>query len=170
MSFGSLVTLERYARIDFSLRIDLPWAALCDTSRDTSAEILKSGGQPPRQGAARAALRPRHDLLSPQGEREGRHQQHRCPALHQIIVHGRRKRLRGRLQAAQPHLPARDDAGSAVHRGTVRSLSQPRISRRELGVQPRRQGFHESGPCGLAGHDIDPPAGAADARHTRMRT
>lgn len=49
MSFGSLVTLERYARIDFSLRIDLPWAALRDVSREASAEILKSGGLPPQK-------------------------------------------------------------------------------------------------------------------------
>jgi hypothetical protein len=46
MSFGSLVTLERYARIDLSLRIDLPWAALRDASREASAEVLKSGGLP----------------------------------------------------------------------------------------------------------------------------
>ncbi len=49
MSFGSLVTLERYARIDFSLRIDLPWAALRDASREASREILKSGGLPPNK-------------------------------------------------------------------------------------------------------------------------
>ena len=49
MSFGSLVTLERYARIDFGLRLGLPWAALRDTSRDASAEILKSGGLPPNK-------------------------------------------------------------------------------------------------------------------------
>ena len=47
MSFGSLVRLERYARIDFGLRIDLPWAALRDTSRAASEEILKNGGQAP---------------------------------------------------------------------------------------------------------------------------
>ena len=46
MSFGSLVRLERYARIDFGIRIDLPWAALRDASRDASAEVLKSGGLP----------------------------------------------------------------------------------------------------------------------------
>jgi predicted acylesterase/phospholipase RssA len=46
MSFKSLVTLERYARIDFGIRIDLPWAAIRDVSRDASAEILKSGGLP----------------------------------------------------------------------------------------------------------------------------
>jgi hypothetical protein len=49
MSFGSLVTLERYARIDFSLRIDLPWAALRDVSREASAEVLNSGGLPPNK-------------------------------------------------------------------------------------------------------------------------
>jgi hypothetical protein len=43
MAFGSLITLERYARIDFSLRIDLPWAALRDVSRQVSAEMLESG-------------------------------------------------------------------------------------------------------------------------------
>jgi len=49
MSFGSLIALERYARIDFSLRIDLPWAALRDTSRAASAEVLDSGGLPPNK-------------------------------------------------------------------------------------------------------------------------
>jgi hypothetical protein len=47
MSFGSLVTLERYARIDFGLRIDLPWAAIRDATREASAEVLTSGGLPP---------------------------------------------------------------------------------------------------------------------------
>jgi hypothetical protein len=49
LSFGSLVTLERYARIDFSVRIDLPWAALRDANREASETILKSGGLPPDQ-------------------------------------------------------------------------------------------------------------------------
>jgi len=49
MSFGSLIKLERYARIDFGTRIDLPWAALRNISRDASAEVLKSGGQPPNK-------------------------------------------------------------------------------------------------------------------------
>ena len=47
MSFGSLVTLERYARIDFGVRIDLPWAALRATSLDASEELLKNGDQAP---------------------------------------------------------------------------------------------------------------------------
>jgi hypothetical protein len=47
MSFGSLVTLERYARIDFGIRIDLPWAALRDVTRSASAEVLDTGGLPP---------------------------------------------------------------------------------------------------------------------------
>lgn len=45
MSFGSLVNLQRYARIDFGLRFDLPWAPIRDATRHASAEILKSGGQ-----------------------------------------------------------------------------------------------------------------------------
>jgi Patatin-like phospholipase len=49
MAFGSLVKLERYARIDLSLRIDLPWATLRDVARDASAEVLKSGGLPPNK-------------------------------------------------------------------------------------------------------------------------
>jgi hypothetical protein len=49
LSFGSLVTLERYARIDFSVRIDLPWAALRDVSREASEDVLKSGGLPPEK-------------------------------------------------------------------------------------------------------------------------
>jgi hypothetical protein len=46
MSFGSLVNLQRYARIDFGLRLDLPWAAIRDATREASAEIQKSGGLP----------------------------------------------------------------------------------------------------------------------------
>lgn len=49
MSFGSLVTLERYARIDFGLRIDLPWASLRDTTRKASGEIMDGAGMPPAQ-------------------------------------------------------------------------------------------------------------------------
>jgi hypothetical protein len=51
LNFGSLITLERYARIDFGLRIDLPWAAIRDTSRGASAEILKRDGLFPNQAA-----------------------------------------------------------------------------------------------------------------------
>jgi hypothetical protein len=51
MSFRSLVTVERYARIDFGIRIDLPWATLRDTYRDASAEIIKSGGLPYNKSA-----------------------------------------------------------------------------------------------------------------------
>jgi hypothetical protein len=51
MSFGSLVTLQRYARIDFGLGIDLPWAALRDTCRNASAEVVKNGGLSPGQAA-----------------------------------------------------------------------------------------------------------------------
>jgi len=44
MAFGSLVTLERYARIDFGIRIDLPWAAVRDTTRAASEQIVNTGG------------------------------------------------------------------------------------------------------------------------------
>jgi hypothetical protein len=49
MSFGSLITLERYARIDFGLRIGLPWAQVRDVTREASADVLKTGGKPPSQ-------------------------------------------------------------------------------------------------------------------------
>jgi Patatin-like phospholipase len=49
MSFGSLVTLERYARIDFGLRIGLPWAKLRDVTREASDEVRKGGGKPPSE-------------------------------------------------------------------------------------------------------------------------
>lgn len=49
MSFGSLVTLERYARMDFSLRIGLPWAKLRDATLEASADVLKTGGKPPSE-------------------------------------------------------------------------------------------------------------------------
>jgi hypothetical protein len=51
MSFGSLVKLERYARIDFGLRIDLPWAAIRDATRQASADIAMSGGPPHKEAA-----------------------------------------------------------------------------------------------------------------------
>jgi hypothetical protein len=47
MSFGSLVKLERYARIDFGLRIDLSWAAIRDATREASAEVAATGGVAP---------------------------------------------------------------------------------------------------------------------------
>jgi len=49
MSFGSLVKLQRYARIDMGVLIDLPWAEIRDVTRDASAEIAKSGGLPPQR-------------------------------------------------------------------------------------------------------------------------
>jgi hypothetical protein len=51
MSFGALVTLERYARIDFGLRIGLPWAAVRDATRRASKQVLETGGLPPSQAA-----------------------------------------------------------------------------------------------------------------------
>jgi hypothetical protein len=51
MSFGSLVTLERYARIDFGLRIDLPWSAMRDGTRQASKQVRDTGGVSPSQAA-----------------------------------------------------------------------------------------------------------------------
>jgi Patatin-like phospholipase len=51
MSFRSLVTLERYARIDFGLRIGLPWAAVRDATQRASKQVLETGGLPPSQAA-----------------------------------------------------------------------------------------------------------------------
>jgi hypothetical protein len=49
MSFGSLMTLERYARIDFGLRIGLPWVAIRDATRQASKQVSETGGLPPSQ-------------------------------------------------------------------------------------------------------------------------
>jgi hypothetical protein len=46
MTFGSLVTLQRYARIDFGLRTALPWAAVRDATRQASKQVLETGGLP----------------------------------------------------------------------------------------------------------------------------
>jgi hypothetical protein len=47
MSFRSFVALQRYARIDLGVLIDLPWAEIRDATRAASEEIAKSGGLPP---------------------------------------------------------------------------------------------------------------------------
>jgi len=47
MSFRSLVAVQRYARIDLGVLIDLPWAEIRDATRAASEEIAKSGGLPP---------------------------------------------------------------------------------------------------------------------------
>jgi Patatin-like phospholipase len=47
MSFGSLVALQRYARIDLGILIYLPWAEIRDGTRKAAEEIAKSGGVPP---------------------------------------------------------------------------------------------------------------------------
>jgi hypothetical protein len=49
MSFGSLVTLQRYARIDLGIIINLPWAEIRDGTRSASAQIMKTGGLPPHR-------------------------------------------------------------------------------------------------------------------------
>src|SRR5262249_41604260 len=51
MSFGSLVTLQPYPRIDFGLRIGLPWAAVRDATWRASKQVLETGGLPAGQAA-----------------------------------------------------------------------------------------------------------------------
>jgi predicted acylesterase/phospholipase RssA len=51
MSFRSLVALQRYARIDLGVLIDLPWAEIRDATRAASEEIARTGGLPPNAAA-----------------------------------------------------------------------------------------------------------------------
>ncbi len=51
MSFRSLVALQRYARIDLGVLIDLPWAEIRDATRAASKEIAETGGLPPNAAA-----------------------------------------------------------------------------------------------------------------------
>jgi hypothetical protein len=44
MHFPSLITLERYARIDLGIRIDLPWEPIAESTR---AEMHSATGTPP---------------------------------------------------------------------------------------------------------------------------
>jgi hypothetical protein len=50
MAFGSLITLERYARIDLGIGIDLPWEQISDVSRATGAAIDEHGECPKQNG------------------------------------------------------------------------------------------------------------------------
>jgi hypothetical protein len=50
MAFGSLNTMERYARIDLGIRIDLPWQKIANTMRDTAGSIDKTGDCPKLPG------------------------------------------------------------------------------------------------------------------------
>jgi hypothetical protein len=45
MSFASLVRLERMARIDLGIRIELPWGPIREATRTAAAAIAASGGQ-----------------------------------------------------------------------------------------------------------------------------
>jgi hypothetical protein len=51
MTFGSLVTLERYARIDSGIRIDLPWASIREATLKASAQLVAGGGAAPENVA-----------------------------------------------------------------------------------------------------------------------
>ena len=50
MSFGSSSTLERYARIDFGIRIVLPWEQIAQMTKLTSKHIASGQGAPPQAG------------------------------------------------------------------------------------------------------------------------
>jgi Patatin-like phospholipase len=50
MGFGSFNTLERYARIDLGVRIDLPWQAISDMTKKTGESIDKTGDAPKNAG------------------------------------------------------------------------------------------------------------------------
>lgn len=50
MAFGSLNTMERYARIDLGVRIDLPWQELTNVARKISKTIDETGDCPKLAG------------------------------------------------------------------------------------------------------------------------
>jgi hypothetical protein len=50
MAFGSFNTMERYARIDLGVRIDLPWQELTNVARETSRLIDDTGDCPKLAG------------------------------------------------------------------------------------------------------------------------
>ncbi len=100
MRFTSFVTLQRYARIDLGVRIDMPWETISETTRDWMGSRLKPQAEPAArtQRLEGAAYRDRQDRL-------------RCrPGGHAHLCEGvsdrRRERLYPRLCAAVPGLPA----------------------------------------------------------------
>jgi len=46
VSFGALIKLERYARIDFGVRMVLPWGAIAATSKSVDASVANGGARP----------------------------------------------------------------------------------------------------------------------------
>jgi Patatin-like phospholipase len=49
MSFNSFINLQRYARIDLGIRIELPWQTIHDTTQQ-AGEVLDAGQRTPHQG------------------------------------------------------------------------------------------------------------------------
>jgi predicted acylesterase/phospholipase RssA len=49
MSFNSFINLQRYARIDLGIRIELPWQTIHDTTQK-AGEVLDAGQRTPHQG------------------------------------------------------------------------------------------------------------------------
>lgn len=56
MNFPSFIALQRYARIDLGIRIDLPWQAIAKTTRAVMAANAGQGEMPPDQKGPHAAL------------------------------------------------------------------------------------------------------------------
>ena len=56
MNFPSFIALQRYARIDLGIRIDLPWQAIATTTRAVMAANAGKGAMPPEQKGPHAAL------------------------------------------------------------------------------------------------------------------
>ena len=50
MAFGSFNTLVRYARIDLGIEIDLPWQQLTNRTKETNAEVEKTGDAEKHRG------------------------------------------------------------------------------------------------------------------------
>ena len=121
MAFRSLVALQRYARIDLG-RLDRS-----SLGRDLRCDASGVGGDrqdrrsPAACRASWSALRGRRNHLSAKSKGH--------LALCEIVHHWRRERLHRRLQASLSDLSARDDCGSIVLRGAIRSLSRPGLSR-----------------------------------------
>jgi hypothetical protein len=105
MRFPSFMRLQRYARIDLGVRIDLPVGG-CPGGYSGVDGLRLWRGQIRSRRDPRPPHRDRHDRLWSQGVRLHR--------LCQGFAHRRRERLRARLCAPERLLPARDDGESVL--------------------------------------------------------
>jgi hypothetical protein len=56
MNFPSFIALQRYARIDLGIRIDLPWQKIAETTRAVMAANAGKADMPPEQNGPHSAL------------------------------------------------------------------------------------------------------------------